>query len=206
MKNLVGVLAGMVLSAAAYAQEYTENQRLEAEEQAKRELLRAEIVEINKDLIRVRTITLDEEGTKQFISTSMSDLTQCGAFRVAQARALEEAQSPDADAYRDQGAYLEMHLLLLARAAGRVLGEPDLEAQIKKELADKGTDWIKRHYQAIAYETDAQKEHVDYWEERCTQMEENLSRQLDTRAQNQVTADAINERTAALLEETSANR
>lgn len=206
MKNLVGVLAGMVLSAAAYAQEYTENQRLEAEEQAKRELLRAEIVEINKDLIRVRTITLDEEGTKQFISTSMSDLTQCGAFRVAQARTLEEAQSPDAGSFKDRGAYLEMHLLLLARAAGRMLGEPDLETQIKKELADKGSEWIKRHYEAIPYETDAQKEHVDYWEERCSQMEANLSRQLDTRAQNQVTADAINERTAALLEETGANR
>ena len=205
MKTIVGVLAGFVLSVAAYAQDYTEAERKAAEEQAESELIRAEIVDINRDLIRVRTITKDEDGKRQFVSDSMSDMTQCGAFRIAQANMLEAEKSEDAPKFRERGAYFEMHLVLLARAAGRVLGEPKLEDNIKAELSKKGRDWVKQHFKAMAYKTDSQKEHVDYWSERCDRMEEMLNRQLDRRARNQVTPGAINERANELLAENKVN-
>ena len=201
MKIVVSVLAGLMLGGAAYAQDYTEAERKAAKEQATSELLWAEVVDINEKLIRVRTITFDEAETKTFISTSMSDMTQCGAFRVAQAKSLEEQESPDAEIYKSRGAYLELHLLLLAQAVGRVVGDPDMDDKIKKELTEEGSTWVKQHYDATVYETDAQKEHVDYWEDRCGQMEEMLTRQLEKRARNQITSAAINDRTEELLAE-----
>ena len=205
MKTVVGVLVGFVLSVAAYAQDYTDAERQAANEQAESELIRAEIVDINRDLIRVRTITKDEDGKRKFVSDSMSDMTQCGAFRIAQANMLEAEKPEGGAAFRERGAYFEMHLLLLARAASLVLGEPGLEGNIKSELSKKGADWVKQHFEAMSYKTAGQKEHVDYWSERCDQMEEMLNRQLERRARNQVTPSAIKERANELLAENKAN-
>ena len=206
MKIVVGVLAGFLLGGVAYAQNYTEAERKAAEEQATSELLWAEVVDINEKLIRVRTITFNDAEAKTFISTSMSDMTQCGAFRVAQATALEKQGSPDTEIYKSKGAYLELHLLLLAQAVGRVVGDPEMDEKIKKELAEEGPGWVKQHLDATAYETEAQKEHVDYWDERCGRMEDMLTRQLEKRARNQLSPKAINSRTEELLAELHTGR
>ncbi len=205
MKIVVCVLTGLMLGGAAYAQNYTEAERQAAREQATSELLWAEVVDINEKLIRVRTITFDEAETRTFISTSMSDMTQCGAFRVAQAKAVEDQDPSEAEDYKSRSAYLELHLLLLAQAVGRVVDDPHMDEKIKKELAEEGPSWVKQHFDATAYKTDAQKEHVDYWEDRCSQMEEMLSRQLEKRARNQIPPTAINNRTEELLAELHAD-
>ncbi len=201
MRPFVGVLAGLLLSGMAYAHDVTEEERREAVDRATSELIRSEVVDINEDLIRVRTITFDAEGRKSFISTSMSDLTQCGAFRAAQAKLHGQSGTADeAELYKQRSAYLETHLLLLAEAAGRVIGDPNLRADIKQELTETGPSWIKQHLAAITSDGAAEQERTAFWEGRCASMESMLSLQLDKRARNQITSDAIDERAEALLQ------
>ena len=185
---------------------YTIEERTKAMFQARAELTRAEIVNVQEYVIRKQMENVPDEHRMDFLNGSLSDLAQCTAFRLAQAHSLKQRGGTNADTYEKKANLFESHLYLAAQAVGRIVGDDTYEAEARRQVKDNATAWVSTHYDSMTYKTDGQKQHYDGWDGKCTKISNVLTDQLEQRAGERVSAAAVEKRTDEILADLVASR
>ena len=180
---------------------YTTTERTEAMAQAGAELFRAEIVNVQEHAIRRQMEKVPDQQKMAFLNGALTDLAQCSAFRMAQAHSLKQRGGDMVSVYEKKSNLFESHLYLAARAVSRIVGNGDYEADSKRQVKDNFTTWMATHYDSMTYKTDAEKQHYDGWDNKCTKISDILTGQLSKRARERVTNSALEKRTDEILAE-----
>ena len=175
---------------------------------AESQLLDEHIVEVNETVLRNSAETLNEADVGDYVNSSLAQLAQCSAFRMAQAISLSKrGNSTRAKLYQHKASLHEHHNYLLARAMETVFALSGLESELRARVKKEAPDMISTHQKTmLGSRSDEQAEQYNSWELQCREIEILLADEIEANARKLYSDDDVERRAEQLGRELAASQ